>query len=138
MGAEQSSLQSWLSKTLAAVNAVAGTVHVRQGDLLRLRASVNIPEPVIRVTTEIPTGKGMAGLALLREQPVQTCNLKTDDSGDVRPGARAVSAQAAVAIPVRDDDGTIWAVVGFAFADERELTDEEIARYVSAAEDAPR
>lgn len=137
MGAEQTSLSQWLSETLAAAGAVAGTVHLRDGEVLRLQASVNIPDPVLRVTAEIPKGKGMAGLAFEREQPVQTCNLKTDDSGDVRPGARAVSAQAAIAIPVMDATGAVRAVVGFAFADERELSEAEVARYTQAARALP-
>src|SRR5690606_7161975 len=73
--------------------------------VLELAACVRIPAPVIAATRTIPKGKGMAGLAWERDRPVQTCNLKTDSSGDVRPGARAVDAQAAVAIPVRNEHG---------------------------------
>ena len=47
----------------------------------------------------------MAGLAWLRGEPVSTCDLATDATGDVRPGARAVAAQAAVAVPVFEGDG---------------------------------
>ena len=68
----------------------------------------------------------MAGLAWERNQPVATCNLKTDVSGDVRPGAKAVDAQAALAIPVRDEQGEVRAVVGIAFMGEREFSDEQL------------
>src|SRR5690606_40586038 len=57
-----------------------------------------------------------------------SCNLQTDATGDVRPGARAVDARAAVAIPVRDAHGQLRAVVGIAFLGERELTPSELAR----------
>jgi hypothetical protein len=79
----------------------------------------------------------MAGLAWQRERPVQTCNLKTDDTGDVRPGAKAVNAQAALAIPVRDKTRAVRAVVGIAFLGEREFTDAEVSAIEQATQDLP-
>ncbi len=100
---------------------VAGTVHRRDGEVLSLAGAHNIPPKVQEVTKLIPKGKGMAGLAWERAQPVQTCNLKTDNTGDVRPGAKAVNAKAAVALPVHADNDELLAVVGIAYNDEREL-----------------
>jgi hypothetical protein len=110
---------------------------VLQGDVLRLASSVNIPPPVIKATETIPKGKGMAGLAWERDEVVATCNLKEDNSGDVRPGAKAVDAQAALAIPVRSASGSLRAVVGIAFMGERNFSDEELAAFVSAAASLP-
>ena len=70
----------------------------------------------------------MAGLALERNSPVQTCNLREDRTGDVRPGARAVDAKAAVALPVHDPSGAVVAVAGIAFDHERELGPDELER----------
>lgn len=127
----------WLSGFLAEMGGQAGTVHVTRGDSLELRAAVNIPPPVVELTRMIPRGKGMAGLALQRRAPVQTCDLKTDETGDVRPGARAVDAKAAVALPVTDGAGDIRAVVGIAFAESRDLDDAEIAKLSAAANRLP-
>jgi hypothetical protein len=129
--------QAWLDDYLARHGGIAGSVHFRRGDLLALAAATNLPEPVQAMTRSIPRGKGMAGLAWERGEPVQTCNLQTDRSGDVRPGARAVGAQAAVAIPVRDAAGQIRAVVGIAFAGERELPADELERLTRAASGLP-
>ena len=96
-------------------------------------SSVNIPDVVRKTVEYVPNGKGMAGIALHTGQPVQTCNLKDDTSGNVRPGARAVSAKAAVAIPVRDGSGAIVAVVGVAFNDERELPEQEVSELAELA-----
>ena len=126
-------LEAWLMSFLSEAGAVAGTVHLHQNGGLRLAASVNIPLKVQEVVAWVPTGKGMAGLALERGQPVQTCNLKEDRSGAVKPGAKAVDAKAAVAIPVRDELDSILAVVGIAFADEREIQGEELDRLQRAA-----
>lgn len=121
-------LQSWLSALLNDAGAVAGTVHLHERGGLRLAAAVNIPAPLQGVVAWVPSGKGMAGLAIERGEPVQTCNLQDDRSGAVEPGAKAVNAQAAVAMPVRDSAGGILAVVGVAFADEREIQGRELER----------
>src|SRR5690242_9495864 len=130
-------LETWLRSFLGAHGAAAGTVHEREGDTLFLRAAVNIPPPVVRVTEMIPKGKGMAGLAWERNRSVATCNIKTDESGDVRPGAKAVDAQAALAIPVRGADGEVRAVVGIAFMGERDFPEAELAEFERLAAALP-
>ena len=129
--------ETWLRAFLSEHGGVAGTVHVLQGDLLKLSAAVNIPPPVVKVTETIPKGKGMAGLAWERNEVVATCNLKDDKSGDVRPGAKAVDAQGAVAIPVHDAAGALRAVVGIAFMSERDFSDAELADFMKAAATLP-
>jgi len=89
------------------------------------------------VVAWVPNGKGMAGLALERKEPIQTCNLKDDSSGNVRPGAKAVNAQAAVALPVSDGATGVRAVVGIAFPDEREFTKAELDDLTAAASTVP-
>jgi len=130
-------LETWLRSFLGAHGAAAGTVHEREGDNLLLRAAVNIPPPVVRATETIPKGKGMAGLAWERNHSVATCNIKTDASGDVRPGAKAVDAQAALAIPVRGADGEVRAVVGIAFMGERDFPEAELAEFERLASALP-
>ena len=129
--------EPWLREFLRAHEAVAGTVHLRNQDGLELVAAVNIPASVMEAVKRVPRGKGMAGLALERNAPVSTCNLQSDVSGDVRPGARAVDAQAAVALPVTDEAGEVRATVGLAFDRERELAEEELARLREAAQSLP-
>lgn len=127
----------WLEARLREANAVTGTVHRRVESHLALRAAVGIPEPVLQVIRLIPKGKGMAGIAWLRGRPVQTCDLKVDVSGDVRPGAKVVDAGAAVALPVFDATGTLRAVVGIAFATAEPLTRERIAQLTALANTLP-
>lgn len=130
-------LHAWLETYIGTHGGVAGTVHVRKGEDLLLEAAVNIPPPVIEKVRTVPNGKGMAGLALERDDIVHTCNLKDDDSGDVRPGAKAVDANAAAAIPVHAEGGAVRGVVGIAFMGERDIDAEELARLTEAAEQAP-
>jgi hypothetical protein len=130
-------LDVWLQQFLSAHGGVAGTVHVLDGEALTLAAAVNIPPPVAEKTRTIPKGKGMAGLAWERRLAVSTCNLKTDQTGDVQPGARAVDAQAAVAIPVFDAAGGVRAVVGIAFMGDRTFSAAELEAFSRAAGSLP-
>lgn len=113
--------QSWLESLITELGGVAGTVHVQRGADLYLTAAHNIPPPVIAVVAHVGYGKGMAGLAQVKKAPVQTCNLQTDDTGNIKPGAKAVNAQAAVAAPVLDSTGAVRAVVGIAWDKEGEI-----------------
>jgi hypothetical protein len=130
-------LQAWLAAYITSNGGVAGTVHLRGASELELRAAVNIPPKVREIVAAIPKGKGMAGLAWERDQPVHTCNLKDDSSGDVRPGAKAVDANAAVAIPIHDGGGAIRGVVGIAYMGERTITEAELASLHDQAERLP-
>jgi L-methionine (R)-S-oxide reductase len=127
-------LDAWLRGFLERHGAASGTVHLVDGDVLRLAAAVGIPPRVQELTAVIPRGKGMGGLAWERGRPVSTCNLQEDASGDIRPGAKAVGARAAVAFPV---GRPARAVVGIAWMDERDLDDAAVARIAEAGADLP-
>jgi branched-chain amino acid aminotransferase len=129
--------EEWLKAFVELHKGVAGTVHRLKEGVLVLESAMNIPPPVQEATRRIPRGKGMAGLAWERNEAVTTCNLKTDESGAVKPGARAVDAQAAIAIPVASKDGSVCAVVGVAFPEERAFEPAAIARLSAAARTLP-
>jgi hypothetical protein len=129
--------EQWLRSYIERNGGVAGTVHLRAQGQLVLAAAVNIPPKVADVVRQIPRGKGMAGLAWERGEPVHTCNLKTDATGDVRPGAKAVDANAAVAIPIHDAAGEVRGVVGIAYMGERDITEQELEALRAEAERLP-
>ena len=132
--------EAWLRAFVQQNGAVAGTIHLlgsQAPQTLALNAAVNIPPKVREIVAVIPRGKGMAGLAWERDEPVHTCNLKTDASGDVRPGAKAVDANAAVAIPIHDARGALRGVVGIAFMGERDITQAELDALTAEAEALP-
>jgi L-methionine (R)-S-oxide reductase len=130
-------MNNWLRDLLGRYAAVAGTVHVVQDGVLAIKAAHNIPPKVQEVTAAIPIGKGMAGLAWQHDKPIQTCNLKDDNSGAVKPGAKAVDARAAVALPVHDGAGGVRAIVGLAWMDERVLDDATLAAIAKDATSLP-
>ncbi len=79
-----------------------GTIHLldaRDG-MLHLAAQRGLPPFVLDKVQVIPIGKGMAGIAAERRQPVQVCNLQTDASGVVRPGAKMTQMEGSLAAPM--------------------------------------
>ncbi len=128
-----------LELTIRHFQTDSGSLHLLASDgLLHLRASFGIPERVLAIVNTIPVGKGMAGLAVERRQPVTACNLQTDTSGDVRPGARATGMEGAIVVPVLEGDKAIGAL-GIANRSERTFTTEEtellmeVGRRIAAA-----
>ena len=130
--------QQWLESLIADVGGVAGTVHVQRDADLYLTAAHNIPPPVVSIVARVPNGKGMAGQAQILRVPVQTCNLQTDQTGNIKPGARAVDAQAAIALPVFNGADGVYGVVGIAWSDERQLNAEEEQSLMARAAALPK
>jgi L-methionine (R)-S-oxide reductase len=117
-----------LELTIAHFRADSGTIHMLEADgLLHLKAaSKGLPEAVLAIVRTVPVGKGMAGLAVERAAPVGACNIQTDGSGDVRPGARATGLEGAVVVPIFDGEKAAGAL-GIANRSERSFSGEETA-----------
>ena len=114
-------------------HADIGTIHTLGPDgLLHLRAhTAGIPEPVLAATRIIPIGKGMAGLAVERRQPVNLCNLQRNKSGDAKPGAQATGAMGSLCVPIMAGERALGAL-GIASLRERTFTDAEVAALLEA------
>ena len=82
--------QRVLRLALAHFQAETGTIHELGSDgVLHLTAWTDgIPDHLLPLIRDVPVGKGIAGLAVERKEPVDLCNLQTDDSGTARPKAR--------------------------------------------------
>ncbi len=126
-----------LNATLAGIvksfGADSGTIHLMRDDgVMHLEAATaGIPEFVLDKVRLVPVGKGMAGLAVERNEPVTACNIQTDTSGDVRSGAKATGLQGAIALPIRNAQGDAVGCLGVANFAERTFTDEEIAALIA-------
>jgi L-methionine (R)-S-oxide reductase len=121
-------MKEQLARILADFGADSGTIHLLgQDGRLHLAASIGIPEAVLKIVEVVPIGKGMAGLAAERRKPVAACNIQTDSSGDVRPGARATGLEGAIALPMFRGD-LVVGVLGVANRTARAFTEEETSR----------
>lgn len=129
--------QEWLESFITQQGGIAGTVHVQRGADLFLTAAHNIPPQVVAIVARVSHGKGMAGMAQVKKEPVQTCNLQTDETGNIKPGAKAVDAQAAIALPVLDAEGAVRAVVGVAWNKEGAIEPAEEQTMIKLAASLP-
>lgn len=125
-------LDQVLRLTMEHFHADTGTIHLLESDgVLHLKAaSAGIPEPVLKAVELVPVGKGMAGLAVQRKEPVSVCNLQTDSSGNARPGARATGMEGALVVPILREEDAVGAL-GIANRAARTFTAEETALLIS-------
>jgi len=110
-----------------------GTVHLLDDTdgMLHLRAQRGLPPPVLDKVQVIPVGKGMAGIAAERKEPVQVCNLQTDDSGVAKPGAKMTQMEGSLAAPMLRD-GEVRGTLGIAKPTAYDFSDEETALLLAA------
>lgn len=123
--AREARWEALLARVVERLSADSGTLHLMgPGQLLHLVASRGIPAAVVETVRTVPVGKGMAGLAVERRKPVDACNIQTDGSGDVRPGARATGLQGSIVVPLLHE-GQPFGALGVANRTERTFTGEE-------------
>src|SRR5580658_11332567 len=113
-----------LDVTLTHFGCQAGTVHLLRDGVLKLVASKNIPEVVVKIVETVPIGKGIAGLAAQRLEAVTICNLQTDTSGQAKPGAKATGMEGTVAVPMMVG-GELRGVIGIGKAQAYDWPKEE-------------
>jgi signal transduction protein with GAF and PtsI domain len=111
-----------------------GTIHRLdpRTNLLQLVTQHGVPVGLLPRITTIPVGKGMAGIAAERREPVQVCNLQTDTSGVAKPGAKETQMEGSLAVPALVD-GQVRAVLGVAKPIAHTFTDQEIGVLQTAA-----
>ena len=119
--------QNLLSEIIQAFDCSTGTIHTLDENtgLLKLKAQQGIPEFLLPKMTAIPIGKGMAGIAAERREPVEMCNLQTDDTGVARPAARETKVEGSIAAPMMRD-GVLYGTLGVAKPVPYDFTTAEV------------
>jgi putative methionine-R-sulfoxide reductase with GAF domain len=130
--------QQFLEATTSSFDCLTGTLHRLdpEDQLLKLVAHRGIPPQLMPIIQTIPIGKGIAGVAAERREPMEMCNLQTDTSGVAKPGAKQTQVQGTLAVPVLAGErlcGTlgIGKVVPYEFSEEEKARLMEIARGVA-------
>ena len=125
---ERKDWQQVLEQSIAALGAESGSLHLLGPDgVLHLTVSSGLPAPVMEIVRLVPVGKGMAGLAVERREPVSACNIQSDSTGNVRPGARATGMEGAIVVPVLTAGGAAIGALGVANRSSRTFTETETA-----------
>jgi putative methionine-R-sulfoxide reductase with GAF domain len=116
----------FLTQTIAEFGCTTGTLHrLDSADRhLKLVAQQGIPEALMPIIQSIPVGKGIAGVAAERQEPVEMCNLQTDTSGVAKPGAKQTQVQGTLAVPVMDG-GRLCGTLGIGKLVPYDFTTEE-------------
>jgi len=122
----ETDLKRALELIIAHFEADSGTIHLLEDDgVLHLKAaSAGIPQVVLDAVRLVPIGKGMAGLAAERGEAVTVCNLQTDTSGDVKPGAKKTGMEGAIVVPMWNGS-SLAGTLGIANRAERTFTQQE-------------
>jgi L-methionine (R)-S-oxide reductase len=119
-------LEQVLHVMLAQFRSETGTVHLLDDEkqTLFLAAQVGLPPQMLEVVKTIPVGKGIAGQVIAQNKPVSICNLQTDSSGVVKPGAKQTGVGGALCVPLRDGDKTVG-TIGIGTIRTHEYTPDE-------------
>lgn len=127
-GAAEAELLAVLDLALAHFDCQVGTIHSfdPNAKLLHLKAQRGIPPMILDRVSVIPIGKGMAGLAAERREPVQVCNLQTDESGAAKPGAKLTQMEGSISFPMMVD-GNLRGTMGVAKPVAYDFTPDECA-----------
>jgi putative methionine-R-sulfoxide reductase with GAF domain len=94
--------KSTLRAILADFGCQTGTIHQTSGDgkTLTLVCQIGVPESLMDQISSIPFGKGIAGAAAERGEPVELCNLQQDLGGVAKPAARKTGVSGSLAVPI--------------------------------------
>lgn len=91
-----------LGSILADFDCQTGTIHqaTDDGTSLALVCQLGVPDSLLDKISLIPFGKGIAGAAAERGEPVELCNLQADLGGVAKPDARQTGVSGSIAVPV--------------------------------------
>ncbi len=131
--------QEVLSAVIANFECTTGTIHFldRETQLLKLQAAQGIPDFLLPKVSEIPIGKGMAGIAAERRKPVEMCNLQTDSSGVARPAAKETKVAGSIAVPMLLH-GKLYGTLGVAKPEPYDFTKDETRNLLEIGEEISR
>ena len=114
-----------LREILEQLDCVTGTLHRADGEVLHLVTQHGMPPELVELIETIPFGKGMAGNAASREQPIHIGHLQTSQDEAVEPGAKLSGMEGSLAAPIFAEDGEVIGVIGIAKPDVYEFDEAE-------------
>jgi len=126
-------MQAKLEAIVGRFGADTGTIHLLEDGVLMLKAHAGVPAPVVRIVERVPIGKGMAGLAAERNEPVSTCNIQSDNSGNVNAGAKQTDVGGAIVVPIRNGLGDAVGALGIGVHREHTYSATEVSQLLEEA-----
>jgi L-methionine (R)-S-oxide reductase len=108
-----------------------GTIHQATGDgrTLALVCQIGVPDSLMDKISSIPFGKGIAGAAAERKEPVELCNLQQDLGGVAKPDARQTGVSGSLAVPIfAEGTGEVIGTLGIGKFAPHDFSEAEIQR----------
>lgn len=127
----------FLALVINEFHCTTGTLHRLDAadQHLKLLAAEAIPANLLPVIESIPVGKGIAGAAAQSREPVELCNLQSDQSGVARSGALQTKVQGSLAVPMIHA-GELYGTLGIGKLEPYSFSEEEKARLMAIASQA--
>ena len=75
----------------------------------------------------------ISSLVSKRNEPVSSCNIQSDETGSVRPGAKDTGVNGAIVVPIRNAGGEAYGALGIGVRRAYDYTAEETARLLAVA-----
>jgi L-methionine (R)-S-oxide reductase len=139
---DSATAKTQLLMILESFGCQTGTLHrtAENGMLLELVAQVGVPDSLLDKISSIPFGKGIAGAAAERQEPVELCNLQQDLGGVAQVGARQTGVAGSIAVPIFSNDGEsgVIGTLGIGKYVPYEFTVEEKQRLANHAQELSR
>ncbi len=128
--------QRVLEVILKEFSCQTGTLHqwVDLHQMLEIVAHAGVPADVLTKVERIPLGKGIAGTAAERMEPVQICNLQTDRTGIAKPAAKKTKVGGSIAVPV-EFGGLLMGTLGIGKYEPYDFAPDEISELQKIASD---
>ena len=132
--------QAFLGGILEKFGCQTGTIHrtAPDGATLALVCQIGVPEILMEKIAIIPFGKGIAGAAAERKEPVELCNLQQDLGGVAKPDARQTGVAGSIALPIFATDSSqvigtlgIGKYIPYDFTDREKKSLSDIAREIA-------
>ena len=120
-----------LGEILTEFKCQTGTLHrtLPDGQTLELVCQLGVPDFLLEKISVIPFGKGIAGAAAERQEPVELCNLQQDLGGVAKPDARKTGVSGSLAVPVfAPESDFVIGTLGIGMVVPHEFTDLEKRR----------
>jgi signal transduction protein with GAF and PtsI domain len=124
-----------LGSVLKEFGCQTGTIHRSDdGKILDLVCQIGVPDGLLDRISSIPFGKGIAGAAAERREPVELCNLQLDLGGVAKPDARQTGVSGSLAVPVFSPESKqVIGTLGIGKFAPYEFTDAEKQRLAEHA-----
>jgi L-methionine (R)-S-oxide reductase len=136
-----SDMKPMLAGILAEHDCQTGTLHRASagGDFLDLVCQIGVPDGLLDKISRIPMGKGIAGAAAEKREPVTLCNLQQDLGGVAKPDARQTGVSGSLAVPVFSSDRSrVLGTLGIGKFVPHDFADDEVRRLEARAETIAR